>query len=215
MLLSEYIVALLPQTHRRLVNLKQIISLVLVFFSIGSISKAQDTPLITNQQVLLDAITELAKNSAPESVKSSAIAVYLPDATDQSLEALRNRLFESGFNISRDYSNTNQFRVIVESNNELIRNGKSTYMRKITGSVTLSIYDSSDLLTWSDSATIEFIDEINRSSISQLTTDWTLSNFDTIEHRRSDRKILRWIQPVIITGAVATTVALLFSVRSQ
>lgn len=186
-----------------------------MFFSIGSASFAQNPPVSTNQQILIDVITELAFNKAPESVKSRAFAVYLPEATDQSLEALRNNLFESGFKITRDYSNAHQFRVVIDSHKELIRIERSYYLRRITGSVTVSVYDSNNILVWSESKFIVFEDKIDSSSINTLTTDWVLSNFDKIEHRRSDRKILRWIQPLIITGAVATTVALLFSVRSQ
>lgn len=170
---------------------------------------------MSNQKILLDMISELAETKAPDSVRLSTFAVYLPEATDQSLEALRSNLFESGFKITREYSNVNQFRVVIDTNNELIRIGRTSYSRSITGSVTISVYDSSDILIWSESKIIDYEDEIERSSINILTTDWTLSNFDKIEHRRNDRKILRWIQPVIITGAVATTVALLFSVRSQ
>lgn len=195
--------------------MKQIISLVIVFFSIGSVSVAQSPSVLTNQQVLLDAISELAKNAAPESVKSNSYAVYLPEATDQSLEALRSNLYESGFRITRDYSNSNQFRVVIDSHNELIRIGRSSYTRSISGTITISLYDSTEMLIWSESKSIDFKDEVEKSSITGLTTDWTPANFDKIEHRRSDRKILRWVQPVIITGAVATTVALLFSVRSQ
>lgn len=178
-------------------------------------SIAQDKLVVSNQQILLDIISKLAENTAPENVKSNTLAIYLPEATDQSLEALRSNLFESGFKISRDYSNVYQFRVVIDSHKELIRVGRSSYHRKVSGSVTISVYDSSDLLVWSVNEIIDYQDEIERTSINLLTTDWTLSNFDKIDHRRSDRKVLRWIQPVIITGAVATTVALLFSVRSQ
>ncbi len=195
--------------------MKQIISLILFFFSVVSISGAQNPSLTPNQQILLDAVIDLVEKSAPESVKSLPVAVYLPEATDQSLEAIRARLFESGFVISRDYTNSNQFRVVIDSNNQLIRNARSTYVRTINGSITVSVYDSADKLIWSDSSQIVYSDEVDRSKIDLLTSDWERSSFDKIEHRRSDRRILRWIQPVIITGAVATTVALLFSVRSQ
>lgn len=160
-------------------------------------------------------IAKLAENSVPEIIKSSALAVYLPEATDQSLEALRTNLYDSGFKITRDYSNVQQFRVVIDTHNELIRIGRSSYSRSISGTISISVYDSTDILIWSDSKTIDFTDVVDKSSINLLTTDWTPVNFDKIEHRRSDRKILRWIQPVIISGAVATTVALLFSVRSQ
>ena len=169
----------------------------------------------TNQQVLVDTISDLVKKTAPNEIKSTPVAVYLPEATDQSLEAFRNKLFEGGFTVSRDYSNANQFRVVIDGNNELVRTGRSIYSRVVSGKVTVSVYDSSDVLLWSVSSDYYYKDEVDKSAIDRLTSDWTISNFDKIEHRRSDRRILRWIQPVIITGAVATTVALLFSVRSQ
>jgi len=195
--------------------LKQIISLIIVFFSFGTISNAQESALNTNQQVLVDTISDLVKKTAPNEIKSTPVAVYLPEATDQSLEAFRNKLFEGGFTVSRDYSNANQFRVVIDGNNELVRTGRSIYSRVVSGKVTVSVYDSSDVLLWSVSSDYYYKDEVDKSAIDRLTSDWTISNFDKIEHRRSDRRILRWIQPVIITGAVATTVALLFSVRSQ
>lgn len=164
---------------------------------------------------MLDAISDFIKKTAPDVMKSIPVAVYLPEATDQSLEAFRNKLFESGFTVSRDYSNANQLRVVIDGSNELVRTGRSVYSRIVAGTITVSVYDSSDLLLWSDSSNYYYLDEVNKSMIDRLTSDWTVASFDKIEHRRSDRRILRWIQPVVITGAVATTVALLFSVRSQ
>lgn len=158
---------------------------------------------------------KLAQFNAPESVKSTPLAVYLPEATDQSLEELRRKLLESGFTITRDYSNTHQFRVVIATNNELIRTGRAGYKRTISGSITVSIYTPNDQLIWSDATELTYNDLVNSSQIDPLTTDWPLSRFNKVENRRSDRKLLKWIQPLLISGAIATTVVLLFSVRSQ
>lgn len=202
-------------TTVRLANLKLIISLILLLIGVHSHVQAQNSSVLTNQQVIFDQISNLATNSAPQAVKSMQSAVYLPEATDQSLEALRSRLFESGFTVSRDHSNSNQFRVVLDSRNELIRSSRNTYRRNLMGTITLSVYDLEDRLVWSDTAEFQYSDVVSRDQTDHLTTDWPITRFNKVEHRRSDRKLLKWVQPLIISGAVATTVVLLFSVRSQ
>lgn len=198
----------------RLVNLKQIFSLIIVFIGFGSDSAAQIAPLGTNQQVILDVIGNLVEHYVSDEGTSIPLAVHLPEATEQSLESVRNKLFQSGLKVTRDYTNSYQLRVVIDTSNELRRKDRSTYSRNLKGTITISVYDTVNVLVWSESTGFHYTDEVDKTFIQTLTTDWPISSFTTVEHRRSDRKILRWIQPVIITSAVATTVILLFSVRS-
>jgi hypothetical protein len=205
----------LIETSIRLANLKIIISLIIVLFGSSSQIMAQEVPVVSNQQILFSSISELVTNSMPETLKNTPLAVFLPEATDQSLELLRSELFDSGLSISRDYTGSHQFRVVVDTRNELIRISRDTYSRSIIGTIAVSVYDSNETLVWSDTSPIRLIDSINRAQTGNLTTDWSLTEFDLVEHRRSDRKVLNWIKPLVLTGAVATTIVLLFSIRSQ
>jgi hypothetical protein len=176
---------------------------------------AQQESVKSNQQVIMEFITESITLEIPDSLKSRPYSIILPGATDQSLEALRAALFSKDFSITSNYTNSDQLRFVFDLNNKLYRQDRRSYKRYIGGTITTSIYSEEGLLLWSKTFLIDASDRVPTYMTSAVSTDWSIASFDTVEHRRSSRRVLRYVEPVLISGAVATTIYLLFSVRTQ
>lgn len=173
------------------------------------------TAYVSNQDVILNLIVAQLERELPDTVHADTVAIRLPEATDQSLQAFQNALFNSGLMISSNYTNSKTIAFTFDINNTLQRVSKSLYTRKIKGSVGININSNEGILIWSTRVNIEYEDSVGRDAIDSLQTDWIPSQFDKIEHRRKGMKFLKLVEPILISSAVITTAFLLYNIRSN
>ena len=170
---------------------------------------------ISNQDVILQVISEHLQREIPPYLAKDTVAIRLPDATDQSLQAFQNILFKTGLTITSSYSNTKYITFVFDLQNELIRLSKNEYNRYLNGSIGVNIVSSEGVITWSTIIDLNHSDIIDKNEIENLTTDWKATEFNKIENRRKRFRFLKLIEPVIISSAVVTTAYLLYNVRSN
>jgi hypothetical protein len=163
----------------------------------------------------MEFITESITIEIPDSLKSRPYSIILPGATDQSLEAFRAALFSQDFVITTNYTNSDQIRFVFDLNNKLYRQDSRSYKRYVGGTITTSIYSEEGILLWSKTLLVDAHDRVPSHRVDGLSSDWPIASFNTVERRRSGRRVLRYVEPVLISGVVATTIYLLFSVRTQ
>lgn len=178
-------------------------------------SETIDAQPLSNQAVIFNSIANYIE-SEPDRFKSpNNYALVLDGATLSSLQSLQTVLTSAGINLTTDFNDAYQFRVLVSSQNRLIRLNKNDYSREIKGSVGITITNSGGLIL--DSVTFSFhaVDTIPSGYINQVQSDWGPSQFSEITSRRFYSRIQRFVEPVLITSAVATTVYLLYNIRSQ
>jgi hypothetical protein len=171
--------------------------------------------VISNQDVILHVISEHLQTEIPPDLVKDTVAIRLPDATDQSLQAFQNMLFKTGLNVSSSYSNTKNITFVFNLMNELIRSTKSEYNRHLKGTIGVNIVSTEGVIIWSTIIDIDHLDLITKSEIDNMTTDWKPSGFVKIENRRRGLRFLKLVEPVIISSAVITTAYLLYNVRSN
>lgn len=170
---------------------------------------------LSNQAVIFNSITNYIE-SDPDRFKSpNYYALVLDGATSSSLQSLQTVLSSAGINLTTDFNDSHQFRVLVSSQNRLIRLNKKDYSREIKGSVGITITNSGGLILDSVSFNFHALDTIPSGYINQVQSDWGPTQFSEITSRRFYSRIQRFVEPVLITSAVATTVYLLYNIRSQ
>ncbi|HAC16548.1 MAG TPA: hypothetical protein DCE78_11480, partial [Bacteroidetes bacterium] len=168
-----------------------------------------------NQDVILKAISEHLQRELPSSIKNDTVAIRLPDATDQSLQAFQRVLFETGPVVTSSYSNTKNISFVFNLHNELLRTSKNEYNRMINGTIGVNIVSVDGVIIWSTIVDVEHADSVPKDRISYLTTDWKPTEFNKIENRRKGLRFLKLVEPVLISSAVVTTAYLLYNIRSN
>lgn len=171
--------------------------------------------IISNQDVIVHVISEHLQTEIPPNLVKDTVAIRLPDATDQSLQAFQTMLFKTGLNVSSSYSNTKDITFVFNLINDLTRLTRNEYKRHLKGTIGVNIVSTEGVIIWSTIIEVDHLDVISKSEIDTMTSDWKPSEFNTIEHRRKRLRFLKLVEPVIISSAVITTAYLLYNVRSN
>ncbi len=171
--------------------------------------------IISNQDVIVHVISEHLQTEIPPNLVKDIVAIRLPDATDQSLQAFQTMLFKTGLNVSSSYSNTKDITFVFNLINDLTRLTRNEYKRHLKGTIGVNIVSTEGVIIWSTIIEVDHLDVISKSEIDTMTSDWKPSEFNTIEHRRKRLRFLKLVEPVIISSAVITTAYLLYNVRSN
>ncbi len=171
--------------------------------------------IISNQDVIVHVISEHLQTEIPPNLVKDTLAIRLPDATDQSLQAFQTMLFKTGLNVSSSYSNTKDITFVFNLINDLTRLTRNEYKRHLKGTIGVNIVSTEGVIIWSTIIEVDHLDVIGKSEIDTMTSDWKPSEFNTIEHRRKRLRFLKLVEPVIISSAVITTAYLLYNVRSN
>lgn len=171
--------------------------------------------IISNQDVIVHVISEHLQTEIPPNLVKDTLAIRLPDATDQSLQAFQTMLFKTGLNVSSSYSNTKDITFVFNLINDLTRLTRNEYKRHLKGTIGVNIVSTEGVIIWSTIIEVDHLDVISKSEIDTMTSDWKPSEFNTIEHRRKRLRFLKLVEPVIISSAVITTAYLLYNVRSN
>ena len=171
--------------------------------------------IISNQDVIVHVISEHLQTEIPPNLVKDIVAIRLPDATDQSLQAFQTMLFKTGLNVSSSYSNTKDITFVFNLINDLTRLTRNEYKRHLKGTIGVNIVSTEGVIIWSTIIEVDHLDVISKSEIDTMTSDWKPSEFNTIEHLRKRLRFLKLVEPVIISSAVITTAYLLYNVRSN
>lgn len=192
-----------------------IINSLLFALLFGATPVSAQQLIISNQDVIVHVISEHLQTEIPPNLVKDTLAIRLPDATDQSLQAFQTMLFKTGLNVSSSYSNTKDITFVFNLINDLTRLTRNEYKRHLKGTIGVNIVSTEGVIIWSTIIEVDHLDVISKSEIDTMTSDWKPSEFNTIEHRRKRLRFLKLVEPVIISSAVITTAYLLYNVRSN
>jgi hypothetical protein len=179
------------------------------------LAKPIEAQPLSNQSIIIKSISTFI-DSEPNRFSSQHIyALVLDGATSSALQLLQTELTSAGINLTTNFDDVYLFRVQVTSQNQLIRLNKHDYSRVIKGDIGITITNNDGLIIDSVTFNINEVDTILSKHIDDVQSDWGPSQFSEITSRRFYARIQRFIEPVLITSAVATTVYLLYNIRSQ
>jgi hypothetical protein len=170
---------------------------------------------LSNQEVIFHEIASKISSEGDRFINQGSHALVLDKATVDALQALQSSLIATGMNLTSNFENSSQLKVQVNSENRLTRINRNYYERSIQGTVGLTISESNGLIKDSITFRISETDTIHISNRFILESDWEPSHFSEIGSRRFYSRIQKFVEPVLITSAVATTVYLLYNIRSQ
>jgi uncharacterized phage protein gp47/JayE len=169
----------------------------------------------SNQDIILKAISEKIESEGSRFANQITYALVLDEATSDALQALQTELLSAGLKLTTEFNGTYRFRVQVSTQNMLVRINQNHFTRELNGAVGITITNVDGLIIDSMTFNINASDTISRNHVNAVQTEWSPSKFSEISSRRFYARIQRFVEPVLITSAVATTVYLLYNIRSQ
>lgn len=185
-----------------------------VIFCFGMITYAHGQSS-SNQAVIFNAIAEHIRASINDFPEGRTYAVSLDHATPQSLQQIQTVLLGTGLPLSTNFENSLLIKIQVVSSNRLIHQKRNLYQRNISADAGITVSDSEGNILKSMSFEIDYTDELTDNGLQGLESDWMPSRFSERRSRRLFARIQRYVEPIVITSAVATTVYLLYNIRSQ
>ena len=206
-----FLIALFFGIHTMLMK-KSILFLILTLISV-KLWAQQD--YLNNQTIIFNETISHVTTHFPDSLKQRSYSLRFNDATEQSLGQLRAMLFSNGISLSTNYSDSPSLQFTISTDNSLIRRSKSEWNRQISAIIAIQAIDTNGIILWVDQFNLQYSDTIQSRNVPDLVTDWSPTRFRTEQTRRPAFSALRFIEPVLISTAVATTIYLLYNVRSQ
>ncbi|MEX0778424.1 MAG: hypothetical protein WD491_00195 [Balneolales bacterium] len=102
----------------------------------------------------------------------------------------------------------------VHSNNSFIRLGRRTAERRIEGEFTLFLADQSNVISQTEQYPFSYIDTVSVAQKEIINTgNWNSARFHQEEDGKRRSFLSKVAEPVVIVGATAVTVFLLYNVR--
>jgi hypothetical protein len=185
-------------------------SLILVL----SVAKS-DAQQLSNQSVLI--ATLFADVNFQEILLElpSPVALRLQDATEESLLQFQQALSDRDITLTTIFSQNSVLELSFNVVNTLQRNDKQTYRRDLQGHVGVRVLDSAGNITVVKLIPLAYSDTVPRDTHKTLESAWKPSQFTSSEVNRMQRIVRRYLEPVVISAAIGTTVYLLYNVRSR
>lgn len=187
-------------------------------FVLSSASKnmAATLTLSDNQKLVTKAlVSELIQNL--EKYRESSLSIELIPNNSQVLNQLQTSLYADGFKILRESRDTS-FRVEIEfnqSNNTLTQISRRNFTRSIDVKADVFVLGADGTILNAFDFQFVYTDTLTKDQIIGLETEWEITTFDYVDKRGFMTTIRRLGEPILITTAVATTIYLLYNVRSQ
>jgi len=170
---------------------------------------------ISNQEIIFIAISKKIHSEGDRFANQQNYALVLDLATNDALQSLQSILTAAGVGLTTNFSESDQLKILVKTDNRLTRINRNEYERNIQGTVGITIVELDGLIKDSITFHISEVDTILRTERPFMVSDWQPSHFNEIGSRRFYSRVQRFVEPILITSAVATTVYLLYNIRSQ
>lgn len=170
----------------------------------------------SNQRLILDAI--LAEMMALIDQDDTIFIELIPSNEQARLELETLYLAQSNAPLlaTKAEHSSITIRVSIDANNQLIMSGNGLYTRFLNGLLTIQhINSSTQLLLQSNQFSFKYEDTIDVENPFDLASSWYPAFFHEQVDDRPASWVRRVLEPVLITSAVATTVYLLYNIRSQ
>jgi hypothetical protein len=170
---------------------------------------------ISNQTVLVERITSKIVSNIDS---SNTIFLVLNPSNEQALFEIQTVLIRD-FNMQvaiTEEASTQIVRVHIDSENHLTRTSKNTYKRLIQAKITIQAIDvNNEILKNSAQSELSYQDEFKLNDPYKLASGWYAARFHEFSDQSNKAWLRRFVEPIVITSAVATAVYLLYNVRSQ
>lgn len=174
-----------------------------------------DAQIKSNQSILLEYVAGSQDNIAFIKAQQAPLALVLLNGEQGAYGELRHLLVSNGIRLTTDYDAGNTLHVDFVIKNSFIKRGRSGGERILEGTVILTIESPSGEILASKRSDIAYKDNPSVSAPSELESVWENSRFHQVTSAGRFGKVRRYLEPVMIIGAVGTTVYLLYNIRSQ
>ncbi|MEX0685449.1 MAG: hypothetical protein WD267_11290 [Balneolales bacterium] len=171
----------------------------------------QDSP--TNQQVIVNETIRLLESS--DLVQDTNAAITLEtNSPDDLRQVWINSLLEMGKKIRLDPTQGEKIKIEIHTNNTFTRLNRKRGQRHIKGDLILYLADDLNVIKETESQTFSFMDTISvRDKVAMSQDTWQATHFHDEKDSRRRSIVNKVAEPLIIIGASAVTIFLLYNVR--
>ena len=189
---------------------------VIVIWCALPITSFAQQDILDNQSLLLEELISSLSNSelAPGAVPT--VRLTLKPSNSIAETHIHHLLTKAGYRLSTRADTTlPQLEINFDSENTIRKHRRNQYTRSLNSSVTIFLIEDSQEIKQSVRFDITIQDRFESDDFELLASGWYPARFHDVTDTSLRARFKRYGEPVLITSAIATSIYLLYNVRSQ
>ncbi|MDI6400917.1 hypothetical protein QLX67_02835 [Balneolaceae bacterium ANBcel3] len=177
-----------------------------------------DGPPATNEEMIASATGEALIKMLSEyddALKEQPALVYLNmDAPAGVRTRITALLMDHGVRVAATGEDVATIRIEWETSHRLLKRSGKPHQRELHTRAFFSLMSAENEIAAATEAVFTHSDELSKADVEHVQGNWPHSRFHQTEESKRRSLIKKMAEPVLIIGAAATTIYLLYNVRS-
>lgn len=192
-----------------------LLSVIVLCSVLPTFSFAQQN-ILDNQSILFETFITSMLDSELNPTEIPTVRLVLNPSNSNAEIQLRYLLTKAGYQLSTHADTTSpQLEINFDSENLIQKHRRNQYTRTISSSVTVFLIGSSHDIEQSVRFGIFNEERFESGDVKSLSSGWYPARFHEEKDSSIRSRFKRYGEPLLITSAIATSIYLLYNVRSQ